>query len=331
MLRKAVRISDDRKQTFAAKLINPETMTEFLQTEGTALQLLQQHTHDHILPLCGTVETPKQSMVVIPSFHIDLRTLVAQRKQLRPEEAVEYMLQAASVLQHLHSHDIVLRDIACNRFVFPDSSCSKLALADLQHCVILPKGRHLTIRGGNPLYLAPEVFTAKTYDPRIAAAWSLGVMLYIMLTGDYPFVHQSVHGLLPLVAAGNIKYPAKFPALMRPIVQGLLTRNPEQRMTIDDIMQLRTDTLHKLSLARSRLADVSAARTADITRQFQAVGFVRAAIKQRHGLPQPQSQPQAPTEDHAVPIATASENAGQKRSSDHDSEYCPPRRRFPAV
>ena len=59
---------------------------------------------------------------------------------------------------------------------------------------------------GTPAYMAPEIFNRTPYNPFHAEIWSLGVLLYLMLQGLYPFLSSSEDALVEKIKKGNYKY-----------------------------------------------------------------------------------------------------------------------------
>jgi NIMA (never in mitosis gene a)-related kinase 1/4/5 len=108
-------------------------------------------------------------------------------------------------LKALHDLKIVHRDIKCaNIFLTKDG---KVKLGDLNVSKVAKKGL-LKTQTGTPYYASPEVWKDKPYDFK-SDIWSLGCVLYEMITLSPPFTAQSMSGLAQRVIKGNFeKIPA---------------------------------------------------------------------------------------------------------------------------
>ncbi len=126
--------------------------------------------------------------IVLPSHAVDLHTHVRSRRRLSEHEARFLFRQLVSAVAHCHKHNIVLRDIKLGKVFFTDETRTHLVIADLDSAqLVSPSEPLLTDQKGSPAYVSPEVLTCQPYDPAAADVWSLGVILYVLLTSTYPF------------------------------------------------------------------------------------------------------------------------------------------------
>ncbi|KAK9792998.1 hypothetical protein WJX73_004517 [Symbiochloris irregularis] len=106
---------------------------------------------------------------------------------------------------------------------------------------------------GTPEYVAPEVLlqsssnaTGDSYSGRTADMWSLGVMLYVMLTGTYPFREASetwlpitakLKAMFPRIVKGQFSKPDWVSPTCLNLLEGLLCTSPEKRLTVSNVME----------------------------------------------------------------------------------------------
>lgn len=104
-------------------------------------------------------------------------------------------------------------------------------------------------RVGTPAYLPPEVIAAGEgihYDGAQADVWSLGVLLYVMVTGDYPFQQPGDDGmrrgeklriLLQRIQAVEYTFPTRIPLTeeLKDLVSKILVADPKKRLTVAEI------------------------------------------------------------------------------------------------
>lgn len=116
----------------------------------------------------------------------DLKRLIASQKRIQPPEAVEYGIQIASALSAAHALGILHRDIKpANVLLTADKVCK---LTDFGIATFLEEASDISsdIIVGTPLYMSPEQSEGKQLTPA-SDIYSLGIVLYEMLTGSPPF------------------------------------------------------------------------------------------------------------------------------------------------
>jgi serine/threonine protein kinase len=86
----------------------------------------------------------------------------------------------------------------------------------------------LSDQKGSPAYVSPEVLSFAPYDGAAADMWTLGVILYVLLAGGYPFHETNPAALLQRIQGGyaSVVFPDYFSADARALVCSLLQRDP---------------------------------------------------------------------------------------------------------
>lgn len=124
----------------------------------------------------------------------DLFDYISTNGALSEIQCAEWTRQIASAIQYLHTLDIAHRDMKCENILITKNF--NLKLCDFGFARIFKEndGGSETYCG-SVAYVAPEVINRRPYDPRKADMWSLGVIIYTMLSKANPF-HNSVLSLL---------------------------------------------------------------------------------------------------------------------------------------
>uniref|UniRef100_T1H4H0 Protein kinase domain-containing protein n=1 Tax=Megaselia scalaris TaxID=36166 RepID=T1H4H0_MEGSC len=115
---------------------------------------------------------------------------------------------------------------------------TQIQYESLEGSIILnnPEDDTLYEKIGCPLYTAPELLTPNsTFQGKPADMWSLGVILFTMLLGQYPFNEKNGHSLFINIRNHNIVIPNALSGKVRCLIRSLLRRNPEERLIADDI------------------------------------------------------------------------------------------------
>ena len=193
---------------------------------------------------------------------IDLSKLVRERGPLRPDIAVEYLVQACHGLAEAHALGIVHRDVKPgNLFLAKDPAgldvlkvldfvISKAAYTAGEGLTTGPDRSSLLL--GTPQFASPEqIMTPHAVDPR-ADVWSLGVTAHFLVTGELPFMTDDIVAMMarvlnaepPPLRTIRPDIPKKYEAL----VLRCLQKKPEQRFR--DVAELAE---HLAELGSSRL------------------------------------------------------------------------------
>lgn len=205
----------------------------------------------------------------------NLKQLLQRPEPFTNDFLVGIVAQIAEALDYAHSRGVVHRDIKpANILITPDEKVkiTDFGIARLDTSNLTMEGQLL----GTPNYMAPEQILGKEVDHR-ADIFSLGVVLYEMLTGEAPFVADSVHGILYQVLNHTPPAPStrnsQSPPLLDLIVAKALAKNLEQRY----------DNAKDLAQDLRQCRDMLAARAA--APQFTAGTAAPSAGAPRLGIP----------------------------------------------
>lgn len=119
----------------------------------------------------------------------DLLEFLKVHGAVEAQRARRWFWQMLSGLHYLHTNEIAHRDLKCENILISRSGNVKLAdFGFATYCVDLDGVRLLsTTFCGSTCYAAPEILSGTPHDPKPADVWSLGVVLYTMLTSSMPF------------------------------------------------------------------------------------------------------------------------------------------------
>ncbi len=193
-------------------LENSESVERFLREARASSRLKSEYVarvHD-----VGKLDSGVPYMVMEHLHGSDLRHLIKERGRLPAPEAIHYALQACEALAEAHSMGIIHRDLKpANLFLTQrndgtpcikvlDFGISKvLGSADLE----MTKTQAVL---GSPSYMSPEQMrSARTVDAR-TDIWSLGVILYRLITGELPFRADSITELVTKVLQNAPRRPS---------------------------------------------------------------------------------------------------------------------------
>ena len=209
-----------------------ETLRERFLREAKSLAALD---HPHIVRIYAMGEDAGHYYAAMEFIDgSSLQDILDQKKRLSVGDAVQITLVCASALEHAHSLGIVHRDVKPANILVSRNGMAKVA--DFGLVKLIQADMSMTATGtglGTPEYMAPE----QSYDARTATpasdVFSLGAMLYVMLTGELPYKGSSVVEFLTAKQSGKYA-PAKslnseVPERLDLIIHRTLVPEPTQR------------------------------------------------------------------------------------------------------
>jgi len=143
---------------------------------------------------------------------------------------------------------VVHRDLKPENILFAKSGVLKITDFGLAHYFKLPPERHvMRTCCGTPHYVAPEVLSDNEYGPQVDF-WSLGVILYIMLSGYQPFNSNSIDAMYKMIMNGQYRFPSphwdSISEEAKDCVRSLMTVDCKKRFNCDDLMRHPWITKH---------------------------------------------------------------------------------------
>ncbi|XP_053430480.1 tribbles homolog 3 [Nycticebus coucang] len=194
--------------------------------------------HEHVARPAQVMAGTQRLYTFFSRTHGDMHSLVRSRCGVPEPEAAVLFRQMAAALAHCHQHGLVLRDLKLCRFVFTDSERTKLVLENLEDaCVLTSPDDSLWDKHACPAYVGPEILSSRaSYSGKAADIWSLGVALFTMLAGHYPFQDSEPALLFGKIRRGAFALPEGLSAAARCLVRCLLRREPTERLTATGIL-----------------------------------------------------------------------------------------------
>ena len=171
------------------------------------------------------------------------------------DRAIEMAIQIAAGLAYAHARGVVHRDIKpANIMVLKDGTVkiTDFGIARMRSSAVKTQTGKLL---GSPRYMSPEVFVGKRADHR-SDIFSLGIILYELVTGAAPFSGENVSALMHQTV--NVAPPAAsllrtgVPEMMDFVLAKMLAKDPEQRyQSADEVMSDLRECLQRLPSAAS--------------------------------------------------------------------------------
>lgn len=292
---------DQLEGSHLQRCIDVHTQQEFVcktvRNDPSGQAMLAAHSrvdgHPHVNPVHHVVVGDKFSYLLFPPCSTDLHSYVRTRRRLREPQARLLFKQIVAAVHEAHSKGLVLRDLKLRKFVFTDESRTTLKLESLEDAVVLETHDDLlSDKHGCPAYVSPEILrTNSQYSGRAADMWGLGVMLYTMLVGRYPFHGQEHTGLFAKIRRGQFSLPDSISSRAKCLIRCLLRKDPGQRLTTEDVlihpwMTLATPTsahTHRDTPSNSNLTRSSSRRAGSSSSSSAAASLTLATSSSSSG------------------------------------------------
>ena len=181
----------------------------------------------------------------------NLFSFVKKRRKLSEKTAKFLFRQIILGIKHIHSQKIVHRDIKLENILIDLNNNIKICDFGIGR-ILSSKKQMLYDKCGTPMYMAPEILLSsknKGYEGFPVDIWSAGISLYIMLSGTLPFnlknnndcssIDEENNNNIELQYSIIKKEPKKIEKISneaRDLLKGLLNKNPNKRLTIEQIL-----------------------------------------------------------------------------------------------
>ncbi|XP_063714547.1 serine/threonine-protein kinase MARK2-like isoform X3 [Symsagittifera roscoffensis] len=162
--------------------------------------------------------------------------LVAHGRMKEKEARVKFR-QIVSAIQYCHAKNIIHRDLKAENLLLDHEM--NIKIADFGFSNEFSIGTKLDTFCGSPPYAAPELFQGKKYDGPEVDVWSLGVILYTLVSGSLPFDGGTLKELRERVLRGKYRIPFYMSTDCENLLKRFLVLNPVKRSTLEQIMQDR--------------------------------------------------------------------------------------------
>jgi tRNA A-37 threonylcarbamoyl transferase component Bud32 len=245
------------RSVVAVKVLNPHLRTDAVSLERfrREIRIARALGHPQVVSIYDLVVEPEATYLVMECVEgLSLHERLALDGPLPLETALGLLRQLLDVLAACHARGIVHRDLKPQNVMLRPDGLVKVLDFGIARMTMLADLTQTGTSLGSPEYMAPELFAASAWDPR-SDLYALGVMLFELLTGELPFVADS----LPLLYRRHLTAPVPSipdaPRWLGHLVERLLAKAPHERYqsaeeVLDDLDARRVLARELPALAR---------------------------------------------------------------------------------
>ena len=219
----------------AIKIINKLKLTaETIRMVHREVAIMKMLRHPNIIRLYEVIDTPALLFLVMEyAPGGEVMDLIAAHGRLRECDAVRFFAQTAYALAYCHSRRTVHRDVKAENLLLDAQMNVKLIDFGLSN-VYDPRDVLKTFCG-SPTYASPELVQRRAYTGPEVDCWSLGVLLYVLVVGELPFLGKSYLELYRKIIAARYWMPAYLSPDCQDLIRHMLVPDIKSRATITEI------------------------------------------------------------------------------------------------
>ncbi|KAH7176559.1 hypothetical protein EDB81DRAFT_42834 [Dactylonectria macrodidyma] len=205
-----------------------------IEREVAILKLIE---HPNIMKLYDIWENRSEVYLILEYIDQgDLFTFINMRGRLSEEVSIFFFRQIISAITYCHSFNICHRDLKPENILI--TADLQIKIADFGMAALHQTDTHqLATACGSPHYAAPELLKNRQYRGDRADIWSLGVILYAMLSATLPFDDPDLRVMMSRTKRGQYQIPDYLTPEAEDLIRRMLQVNPDRRITLKDIWQ----------------------------------------------------------------------------------------------
>ncbi|XP_078675697.1 MAP/microtubule affinity-regulating kinase 3-like isoform X31 [Branchiostoma floridae x Branchiostoma belcheri] len=214
--------------------LNPSSLQKLFRE----VRIMKMLNHPNIVKLFEVIETEKTLYLVMEyASGGEVFDYLVAHGRMKEKEARAKFRQIVSAVQYCHQKRVVHRDLKAENLLL--DSDMNIKIADFGFSNEFTPGNKLDTFCGSPPYAAPELFQGKKYDGPEVDVWSLGVILYTLVSGSLPFDGQNLKELRERVLRGKYRIPFYMSTDCENLLKRFLVLNPLKRGSLEAIMRDR--------------------------------------------------------------------------------------------
>jgi len=244
----SVKLGVEKKtnQRVAIKIIKKNKAKESdIELVRNEIDIMKLCYHPNVIHLLDHFENGEYIFIVMEYIKGGCLTDYLKKNEFDFSEkrAAEIIYQLAKGLKYLHKYGIIHRDLKPDNIMLTEASDKgNVKIMDFGLSKILGKKEKSTDGFGTLTFVSPEVLIRKPYNKEVDI-WSLGVILYLMLSGELPFddPDDNEQNIAKAIVYQDVKFPSeKFGKRSKSVIeliQRCLTKDPKSRIKVDEIIK----------------------------------------------------------------------------------------------
>jgi serine/threonine protein kinase len=223
------------------KLLDPQRR----RSVRNEIRLMERFRHPNIVAFHEAIDSAKHIHIIMEyigggSLHHMLKKRPGRK--LEDYSAKRIFYQLCQGIRYLHERQVCHRDIKLENMILEDVGSTHpdefgpVKIIDFGFSTIVTPGKKLKVFCGTPSYMAPEIVARKEYPGFCADIWAMGVLLYALLCGSFPFRGQNDRDLYRKIVRGVFHVPEHVTDGARHQLLRMLTADMTRRPTLQETL-----------------------------------------------------------------------------------------------
>ena len=203
--------------------------------------IMKRLKHPNIAEVYDLKEDKYYFYMTMKQYYKSLAEFMDDYDYLDTEPAIKLFENMVNGVEYCHKNGVIHRDIKLENIMLESENSLKIVLIDFGFSSVQPIDQLLCDYPGSPVYAAPELLNGEPYLGTKSDIWALGISLYTMVTGEYPFFNSNRREMFNQVTKEKTqleKYPSQYPHVddnVAKLISRMLQKNPKDRPTIKEI------------------------------------------------------------------------------------------------
>ena len=229
---------EDLKTYFACKIVprnklQSQDMEERFEIET---RINQQMHHPGIVQIVDLLKDDLNYYIFMEfCSNGELFKFIVERGKLPEPEAKILVHQVLLALKYVHFLGVAHRDLKPENLLIDYTGHIKISDFGLSHFV--DANGLVETPCGSPCYASPECLSGRPYNGKKSDMWSLGVIVFAMVTGQLPWTKRNQNQLFNQIRKGDYKIPEFLSPTCRDLIARMLTVDCEQRINDDEALE----------------------------------------------------------------------------------------------
>jgi serine/threonine protein kinase len=219
------------QQLFAMKSLSKQRLVEYdlIGRTETERNVLMRANHPFIVSARWSFQTERKIFLImdyVPGGELFNR--LRKKGHIREPDVRLYAAELVLAIDYLHSIGVIHRDLKPENILVDERGHLRITDFGLVKEKMLGGATTQTFCG-TPEYIAPEVIANRPYD-HMCDWWSLGILIYELLSGVPPFIEQNMNKLYRMILRDEMVFTPSFTPNAVSLIRGLCTKRPNERL-----------------------------------------------------------------------------------------------------
>jgi len=227
----------ETNELFAIKVVSLKKLSKkIIDSVENEINIMLKINHDNIIRLHETIKTKNHICLIMDYCNEDLNKYIKKNGRISEKQTKNFITQIACGMYFLNKLNLIHRDLKPHNILISESNVIKIA--DFGFVKEYDDSNMLDTLCGSPIYMAPEILQHKKYDSKVDL-WSLGVILFEILTSDLPFKATNHIELLRKIETTTFKIEDHIVISndCYDLIKSLLVVDPKQRISFDNFFK----------------------------------------------------------------------------------------------